>query len=176
MVRRPYKQGCVRARFTHIICPSNHHGTYCRVYHHKLVLLDNGRSRVLSFNQPSKPKRRCNRLLDLPPELKEKIFSYLLLAPAEICMGVVVLEPRLPHHLHPQKVPRSDMQGFHLQGEFSLVRTPVCAHRRAAGQLESSVALLAVSKQLHDEASRTLYSRNAFAIDLVVPETESAAR
>jgi hypothetical protein len=165
-----------KQKYTHIICPSNHEGIQCRVYHHKLVLLDNKRSRVLNFNQASKPKKRRSRLLDLPPELKEKIFSYLLVAPAEIIMGVVVLEPRLPHHFHPQKVPLTDMQGLHLQGEFCLVRTPVCAHKRAAGPLGLSVALLAVNKQLHNEASRTLYSRNAFAIDLAVPETESAAR
>ena len=165
-----------KQKYTHIICPSNHEGIQCRVYHHKLVLLDNKRSRVLNFDKPSKPKKRRSRLLDLPPELKERIFSYLLVAPAEIIMGVVVLEPRLPHHFHPQKVPLTDMRGLHLQGEFCLVRTPVCAHKRAAGPLGLSVALLAVNKQLHDEASRTLYSRNAFAIDLAVPETESAAR
>jgi hypothetical protein len=169
--------GCVKPGRRHIVCPSNHGGTQCRVFHHKLVLLDNERSRVLNFNQPSKPREnRRSRLLDLPLELKEKIFSYLLVAPAEIFMGVVVLEPRLPHHFHPQKVPLEDVQGMHAQGDFSLVRTPVCAHKRAAGPLGLAVSLLAVNKQLHHEASRTLYSRNAFAVDLAVPETQSAAR
>lgn len=167
---------CVKAKFTEMVCPSNHHGTQCRVFHHRLVLLDNERSRVLNFKQRSKSKKCRIRLLDLPLELKEKIFSYLLLAPAEIFMGVVVLEPRLPHHFHPQKLPMEDMQGLHPQSNFSLVRTPVCAHKRAAGPLGLSVALLRVNKQLHNEASRTLYSRNAFAIDLAVPETESVAR
>jgi hypothetical protein len=143
--------GWVKAGRRHIVCPSNQGGTQCRVYHHKLVLLDNERSPVLNFNQqPSKPrKKRRNRLLDLPLELKEKIFSYLLVAPAEIFMGVVVLEPRLPHHFHPQKVPLEDVQGRHAQGDFSLVRTPVCAHKRAAGPLGLAVSLLAVNKQLH---------------------------
>jgi hypothetical protein len=162
-----------------IVCPSNYDGTQCRVHHHKLVLLDNQRARVLNFDRqkPSKPsnKKRRSHLLDLPPELRQKIFSYLLVAPAEIFMGVVVLERRPPHHFHPHKVPKTDMHGFHPQGPSSLVRTPVCAHKRAAGPLGLGASLLRVNKQLHDEAARTLYSGNAFAVDLAVPETPGAA-
>lgn len=162
----------------HVIprCPSLSQGTQsttCGVPSNQLKLLG---APALMLDSTTRQGRGQSRLLDLPLEIREKIYENVLTTPHEIYLGIVVLEQHRPHHwheadsLHRCWAPKCTKWGHGLD------RTLVCSHRRMAPPYYFCMKLLRVSKQIHAECSRVLYSRNTFAIDLDVPKAIETAR
>lgn len=157
-------------------CPSRAQ-TGCEAYDRHLVLLDKRTTPVLAFDRPRKQKQqRYSRFLNLPLDVLEQIFEYLVIAPAEIYLGVVALEHQLPHHWHPAYSLRLDEPRDNRHGESGLGRTPICLHRRAQTPYGLCSNILLVNRQLHAIAIRMLYGRNTFAIDIGVPTTYEDAQ
>ena len=141
----------------------------------QLVLLETRAAPALALDhvQSSRQEQQYSHLLNLPLDILEHIFAYLLVAPGEIYLGVVALEDRLPHHWHPPCSLRREEPRDNRGGEDGLGRTPICVHRRAQIPYGLCCSLLLVNKQLHLVAARTLYGRNAFAIDICVPDRDN---
>lgn len=157
-------------------CPSRAQ-TGCEAPVRRLVFLDTRTASVLAFDRPTKQgKQPCSRFLSLPLDILEHILSYLLIAPAEISLGVVTLEHRLPHHWHPAYYVRQDERIDNRYCINGLGRTPVGLHRRAQAPHSLCSGMLRVNRQLHAVAARMLYGRNAFALDISVPTTYEAAQ
>jgi hypothetical protein len=168
MIRRRNRRKCGFPRRPW--CPSRTWGppsTDCEVPDRQLAFLDPRAAPILTFESARRQKHQCSRLLSLPLDVLELIFAYLLIAPAEIYLGIVALGVRLPHHWHPAHTLRSER--YPKYSESSCGETPVCRHRRAEVPLRLCRNLLLVNRQLHVEAARILYGHNAFAIDLCVP-------
>jgi hypothetical protein len=157
-------------------CPTRAQ-TGCEAYDRHLVLLDTRTTPVISFDRPEKQKQqRHSRFLDLPLDVLEQIFEYLVIAPAEIYLGVVALEHQLPHHWHPAYSLRLGEPADNRHGQSGLGRTPICVHRRAQTPYGLCSNILLVNRQLHAIAIRMLYGRNTFAIDIGVPATYEVAQ
>ncbi|KAM0700676.1 hypothetical protein Q7P35_012397 [Cladosporium inversicolor] len=143
----------------------------------QLILLETRTAPALAFDhmQPGRQEQQQqhSRLLDLPLDVLEQIFAYLLVAPSEIYLGIVALEDRPPHHWHPACSLRREEPRDNRAGEDGLGRTPVCSHRRAQAPYDLCCSLLLVNRQLHLVAARMLYGRNAFAIDICVPTRDT---
>lgn len=138
----------------------------------QLILLETRAVPALALDhmQPGRQEQQQHsRLLNLPLDILEHIFAYLLVAPGEIYLGIVALEDRLPHHWHPASSLCREEPRDNRAGEDGLGRAPVCSHRRAQAPYDLCCSLLLVNKQLHLVAARMLYGRNAFAIDICVP-------
>jgi len=164
---------CGNGRWQRPRCPK----TGCEAYISRLVLLDTRTTPVLAFDQPRKQEQPCrSRFLNLPLDVLEQIFAYLLVAPAEIYLGVVALDHQLPHHWHPAYYLRPDEPRDNRDCQFGLGRTPVCRQKRAQMPYGFSIDVLLVNRQLHVIAARMLYGRNAFAIDIGVPNTPEDAQ
>jgi hypothetical protein len=164
-----------RTRAAH--CPSRRQGTQsttCWARSHQLVLLD---AQALSLDNTSRQSYGRSRLLDLPLELRERIYEIVLTTPNEIYLGVVGLEQHRPHHWHMavslHKCCPGPSCGEHRHG---LGRTPICAHKRASPPYHFCLDLMLVCKQLHAEGAHILYNRNTFSIDLDVPKTRDSAK
>jgi len=155
-------------------CPSRAQ-TGCTAPTSQLVLLEPRTAPALALDhvQSSRQEQKYNRLLNLPLDILEQIFAYLLVAPGEIYLGVVALEDRPPHHWHPPYSLRREEPRDNSRGEDGLGRTPICLHRRAQVPYDLCCSLLLVNKQLHLVAARMLYGRNAFAIDICVPDRDT---
>ena len=168
--------GCGNWKFRRPRCPSRAQ-TGCEAPIRELVLLDTRKAPVLAFDRPRKQgKQRCSRFLNLPLDVLEHILSYLLVAPAEIYLGIVTLEHQLPHHWHPAYSLRHLEPRDNRRGEYGLGRAPVCLHRRAQTPYCLCSNILLVNRQLHIIAVRMLYGHNTFAIDISVPTTHEAAQ
>ena len=157
------------------LCPSRAHND-CEAPAKELVLLDTRTAPASTFDhmQSSKQGECGSRFLDLPLDVLEQIFAYLLIAPGDIYLGVVTLEHQLPHHWHPAYSLRRDGQRDNHTEVLGCL--PPCRDRHAQVPYDICSNLLIVNRQLHVIAARMLYSRNAFAIDLGVPVTQDAAQ
>jgi hypothetical protein len=160
-------------------CPSRHQGaqsTTCSALSSRLILL-NAQALSLDNTDMQRQSRSRSPLLDLPLELRERIYENVLTTPNEIYLGIVGLEQHRPHHWHMATSlhkcpPRPTCE----QIKHDPGRTPICAHRRATPLYDFCLDLLLVSKQLHAECAHILYNRNKFSIDLDVPKTRESAK
>lgn len=157
-------------------CPSRAQ-TSCEAPVRQLVLLDTRAAPVLIFDRPKEHKeKRRSRFLSLPFDVLEHILSYLLVAPGEIYLGIVALEHQWPHHWHPAYSLRRQEPRDNRHMEDGLGRHPVDRHRRAQAPYGLCSNLMLVNRRLHVFAARMLYGRNAFAVDISVPNTQEAAQ
>lgn len=97
-------------------------------------------------SQPTRPS-----FLDLPRELRDQIYGLAVQESNNIHLGSVVLDRWSPHHWHP---------------DIRLVGS--CWRSDPIPPRALITALLAVSKQLHVEASGVLYGQNTFSLTLAL--------
>jgi hypothetical protein len=164
------------------LCPSRRQGTQsttCSGRSDELTLLN---AQALNLDNTPRQSHGRSRLLDLPLELRERIYENVLTTPNEIYLGIVGLEQHRPHHWHMAVSLHKCRPVTHgsscrmSNSRHSLGRTPICAHKRASPPYHFCLDLLLVCKQLHAECAHILYNRNKFSIDLDVPKTRESAK
>jgi len=105
----------------------------------------------LSWEASTKSQRTRRSFLDLPREIRDEIYSSVLLAEGNVHLGTTTLDRWTPHHWHPDiRILERCWIGCHIAPR---TLTP---------------AVLAVSKQLHAEAAEVLYGHNTFSLDLAL--------
>jgi hypothetical protein len=159
-------------------CPSRRQGTQsttCWGLSYQITLLD---TQAFNFDNTPRQSHGRSRLLDLPLELRERIYENVLTTPNEIYLGIVGLEQHRPHHWHMAVSLHKcfSRSSCGMRNRHGLGRTPICAHKRASPPYHFCLDLLLVCKQLHAECAHILYNRNKFSIDLDVPETRESAK
>jgi hypothetical protein len=152
--------------------------TYCAAPTGDLVLFETQIPPVPTLDLTESQSHRQSPLLNLPLDLRDEIFSYVLTTDEEVFLGIVALEAQPPNHWHPKFTLRGEecyrsrcLCWLHGSGHI-----PHCAHGYPPGDPGLAVELLRVCKQVYSEGARILYSRNAFAIDLCGPNTYERSR
>lgn len=123
---------------------------YCSVRGASIKLLTPGSgSHVdrLEWLESSKSNQKRISILDLPRELRDRIFSYALSIEGTTRLGVVTLAATHPHHWHPERTLKRFLTNT---SELDGPKFALCA------------SLVASCRQLHHEGARVLYGHNSF--------------
>lgn len=143
----------------------------CAAFSGRLVLLNTRRSTVpiLDKTPATKQDRGEKSFLDLPSEIRNKIYAYALTTCEDIPFGVVALEPRGSHHWHPAHTLHRCREQLCNSYGYGLRLTPLCPSSRPHDtHRKFSLNILLACRQLHKEGASVLYGQNTFSLELDV--------
>jgi len=129
---------------------------YCSVPGASVELLRTGPDvhvNDLAWQASGKSDQKRISILDLPRELRDRIFNYAFANEGNIRLGVVTLASTHPHHWHPESTLK----------RFLPATSRLDLSSRSPDMEDAScTGLLATCRQIHHEAATVLYGNNAF--------------